>query len=260
MNYQDAQTLPPDYSRKATDLTRDYLKKLHDHIISVLKSKLGEAVLATIPVEYVLTVPAIWQDKAKDATRTAAKAAGFGDKIHMISEPEAAITYALDTMDVGIFKTGDTFVCCDAGGGTADLISYTIEGFEGKIVKIKEAASGTGDLCGSSFLNARFRKFMIDRFGEDEDWDNDTLEDALQRFEKITKREFHGEQAEFVIPVPGLADDATKRVKRGKLRLTLDEMTSIFEPVILPITTLVSAQIKATKGKVKAVLLVGGFG
>ena len=59
----------------------------------------------------------------------------------------------LDNMDPDTLKVGDTFVCADFGGGTVDLISYTIEEL-GEKVKVGEAAKGTGDLCGSSFVTA----------------------------------------------------------------------------------------------------------
>ena len=261
LTYPDALAMSPDYSRKATDLTRDYLTKLHGHVLTILKSKLVEAVISTTSIHWILTVPAIWGDKAKADTKACAQAAGFGENIHMITEPEAAVTYALGALDPGMLKKDDTLVVCDAGGGTADLISYDIEEHKkNEPIGIREAASRTGDLCGSSFLNSIFRKFLEDRFKDDEDWDSDTMEDAMQRFEKKTKREFYGEDTDFIIPVPGLQDDTKKGVKRGKLRLTLKEMLAIFEPVVQPITVLVMNQIKATGKPVKAVLLVGGFG
>ena len=53
---------------------------------------------------------------------------GRGDLLQIISEPEAAATYALDALNPHDVKIGDTFVLCDAGGGTADLISYIVSG------------------------------------------------------------------------------------------------------------------------------------
>jgi len=47
----------------------------------------------------VLTVPAVWSDAAKVATLQAAERAGMGSRydMQMISEPEAATLYALQT-------------------------------------------------------------------------------------------------------------------------------------------------------------------
>jgi molecular chaperone DnaK (HSP70) len=260
VKYPDILSKAPELTQKPTDLARDYLKKLHAHIIASLKSKLGAIVVETTPIKYVLTVPAVWSDKARNDTRECAISAGFGDDIHMITEPEAAVTFALDAMDPGTLNVGDTFVLVDGGGGTGDLISYCIEALEGG-VKVKEAAPGTGALCGSSYLNNIFRNFLVKRFDEDPDWDDDILEDAMQRFEVWTKRHFRGEDSDFIIPVAGLAVNPPLGIhKRGKLRLTLEEMIKIFEPVVSMMATLVQSQIKATKVEVKAVLLVGGFG
>ena len=75
--------------------------------------------LRTTPREYVITVPAVWSEKAKAKTLSCAERAGMGsgDNLHMITEPEAAAIYALDNIAPMELKEGDTFVLCDAGGG-----------------------------------------------------------------------------------------------------------------------------------------------
>ena len=74
-----------------------------------------------MPTEFIITVPAIWSDRAKDITRLCAVEAGMGrtrGEIHLIREPEAAGIYALDTRRGDLdLQVGDTFVLCDAGGG-----------------------------------------------------------------------------------------------------------------------------------------------
>jgi hypothetical protein len=46
-------------------------------------------------IEYWLTVPAVWSDKAKFDTLSCASQAGFGDvdKIRLVTEPEAAAVH-----------------------------------------------------------------------------------------------------------------------------------------------------------------------
>jgi molecular chaperone DnaK (HSP70) len=46
-------------------------------------------------METIITVPAVWSDKAKSDTLQCAHRAGFGqlDKLRMITEPEAAAVY-----------------------------------------------------------------------------------------------------------------------------------------------------------------------
>jgi molecular chaperone DnaK (HSP70) len=68
---------------------------------------------------YVITVPAIWSDDAKNLTRLAATRAGIpGDKLNLITEPEAAALYCATMCEELDLRQGDRFLVCDAGGGT----------------------------------------------------------------------------------------------------------------------------------------------
>ena len=83
----------------------------------------------------------------------------------------------------------------------------------------------------------------------------------MRLFEERIKRRFTGTfDEEFIIPVAGLADDAALGIRRGKMSIPGGEIRKIFEPVLKEVLELVVNQIKATKQKTKAVLLVGGFG
>lgn len=68
-------------------------------------------------VQFVLTVPAVWSDSAKDATLKAAEKAGMGKRheLQLISEPEAAAVYTLKAIQPNHLKVGDNFIVCDAG-------------------------------------------------------------------------------------------------------------------------------------------------
>lgn len=117
---------------------------------------------------------------AQAKTRTCAEAAGMGKgtALHIISEPEAAALYALDAMDPHNLKVGNTFVLCDAGGGTVDLITYTVSSLK-PILKLSEATPGTGSMCGASFLNRRFQELMESRFGGQSGWEDEVMEEVI---------------------------------------------------------------------------------
>lgn len=203
----------------------------------------------------------------------------MGKNLQIISEPEAAAIYALHAMDPHSIQVSDTFVLCDAGGGTVDLISYTVTELK-PILKVTEAAMGSGRLCGSTFLNRIFQKYLVEKLGLNEEWDDEVVEDAMKRFDLVTKKAFRGgANEEFVIPgessykvakshwtvsshypVPGLADDPSQGVRRGKFKMTGTEVKKIFDPVVDEVVALVRGQIAATNKQVKAVLMVGGFG
>lgn len=177
----------------AQQLLADYLSGLGDHLLYTLNQKLGEPFVRNVPMEFILTVPAIWSDLAKSKTLAACQRAGGpfqGRKITLVSEPEAAAIYTLHGMDPHNLRVGDSFVICDAGGGTVDLISYTITTLK-PILEIKEASPGSGALCGSTFLNQRFEAFLRSRLKNEDGFDDELVAEAMERFEDQVRNEVH---------------------------------------------------------------------
>ena len=85
-------TLPP--SKSAKQVVTDFLSGMYEHLVKELKGHDGGKTYEFIPIEFWITVPAIWTDAAKNATFQAARDAGFGsrqlDSVNIITEPEAA--------------------------------------------------------------------------------------------------------------------------------------------------------------------------
>lgn len=107
-------------TKKAVDFTADFLTCLRKYAEQHLQSNANiRAVLGGSKVSYVITVPAIWKDGAKQLTRDAALRAGIPEtNLVFIAEPEAAALYcATISQELDLLK-GDRFVICDAGGGT----------------------------------------------------------------------------------------------------------------------------------------------
>ncbi|KAK4141961.1 chaperone protein DnaK [Dichotomopilus funicola] len=253
--------------RNVDKLVTDYLSALGEHLTYTLREKLGEGVVKNTALEFVVTVPAIWSDLAKDKTKQACQKAVEGlsttkAHIHLISEPEAAAIYALHGLDPHGLQANDSFVICDAGGGTVDLISYTITSLK-PILEVQEATPGTGALCGSTFLNMRFAKFLKAKLGKVDGFDDEVLADAMERFEKSVKRQFTlsaRDDETYTIPVGGLANNKELGISRGRYALKASDLRVIFEPVVQEVVKLVKDQITTSKVPIKAVLLVGGFG
>ncbi|KAH0528439.1 hypothetical protein TsFJ059_003308 [Trichoderma semiorbis] len=257
--------------RDADKLVTDYLTALTEHLLYTLREKLGESVVKSTPLEFIITVPAIWSDLAKDKTKRACQRAvqslplapgSSKTLIHLVSEPEAAAIYALHGLDPHGLKIGDTVVVVDAGGGTVDLISYTITGLK-PILQVQEAAPGSGALCGSTFLNMRFAKFLKAKLGKEEGFDEEVLAEAMEVFEKKVKRQFTlaaQPDETYTIPVGGLSNNKALGITRGRYALKASDLNTIFEPVVLEVIKLVKDQITVSNVPIRAVLLVGGFG
>ena len=60
------------------------------------------------------------------------------------------------------------------------------------MLKVREATMGKGGVCGSTILNRIFQKHIEDRFKGMRGWNNEGLEDGMEKFEKTTKRNFGG--------------------------------------------------------------------
>ena len=200
LDCSDQHALPPGYNASSEKLCTDYLAALRKHTELVLQHKLPSSIMKSTPIEYIITTPAVWSDSAQAKTRECAFNAGMGKDLQIISEPEAAAIYALHAMDPHSIKIGDTFVLCDAGGGTVDLISYTVTDLK-PILKVAEANPGSGRLCGSTFLNRIFNKFIVDKFSLNSEWEDDVVEEAMKRFDGTVKKAFRGKpDEEFIIP------------------------------------------------------------
>lgn len=85
--------------KSAKDVTTEYLKGMRKMFEDARDEKLGALKLEKLPIDFWITVPASWSEKAKLLTKTAAIDAGFGarpiDRVMLIPEPEAAAHYAL---------------------------------------------------------------------------------------------------------------------------------------------------------------------
>jgi len=119
--------------RSAFDASRLYLEHLRESFLYGLKTRGQEVALAD--VEVVLTVPASFDEIARNLTAEAAEAAGLG-KVTLLEEPLAAF-YAW-TAQAGKdwraqVRRGDIVLVCDVGGGTADFSLIAISEKDGAL-------------------------------------------------------------------------------------------------------------------------------
>ena len=154
----------------------EYLKK--DAIELILKQTKGYKEKDKIDynkesdkIRWVLTIPAIWDEKNKFLMMEAAKKAGIVDEknraLFFALEPEAASYYCSKELEIddGIFQK--PYIICDLGGGTADIVCHE-RVFENNIEKIIEKCTPKGGPFGSDEINKEFEdKVLKLLFGED---------------------------------------------------------------------------------------------
>ncbi|KAL1606690.1 hypothetical protein SLS60_004097 [Paraconiothyrium brasiliense] len=243
------------YEKTVAEAVSDYLAQIYKHTMETLTRRYGETFMSMTKVQFVLTVPAVWSDSAKDATLRAAEKAGLGSgkDLKLISEPEAAAVYTLKAIQPNNLKIGDNFIVCDAGGGTVDLIAYKITQLNP--LRVEESAVGTGGLCGSAFLNYRFEDHVKSRIGTERytmmrEKKVKTWNMGLKYFEEFVKRNFNEEEnTEVNVPFPGLPDDEEAGLESGFLVMSTEQVKEIFDPVVQEVISLVEGQVQTIRAK-----------
>jgi hypothetical protein len=225
---------PPEYPGKSpVDVVGDYLSQVRIQAWSVMSKIYGPELFASLEKELVITVPAVWSERAKDQTLKAVQKANWqASKISIVTEPEAAAIYTLKYMNQGAqsgqINVGDHFVLCDAGGGTVDLISYKITKTSPTFA-IEEAVVGSGDKCGATYVDKEFLNWVKTLLG-DEAY-SIIPEEKLRHGSKmmnefeINKNSFAGddEDEEVQVSIPrecGIEDDDDKNISDGMVTIT----------------------------------------
>lgn len=187
----------------------DYLRLLWNHAIANIEKDFGAIVVEGLPFQVVCTVPAVWTTEAVDRMRQAATDAGIvsqrlagGTTLRFVSEPEAAALATLDDLKARPnFKKGDTFVVCDAGGGTVDLISYKV--IETNPMVLAECVEGKGQLCGAVFMDQDFEALMEQLVGDAWDVPASAISEMMNaQWENGIKRGFDGQSKSWTVRLP----------------------------------------------------------
>eukprot|EP01083_Nonionella_stella_P286562 975339_1 len=136
-------------------------------------------------IQWILTVPAIWSDKAKYMMRQWIIKAGLVDandksQCKIVYEPDCAslaIQHQLrnaqnndnddhkkgDINDASLFCKGEKYILIDAGGGTVDVACHEIIGEFG----VKEVLPPSGGPWGSCKVDDQYKQTLNQIFGED---------------------------------------------------------------------------------------------
>ncbi|KAG0037132.1 hypothetical protein BGZ82_003089 [Podila clonocystis] len=252
------------------DAISDYLGKFHSHVVKEAMKNFGSTYDQS-HIQYCLTVPAMWSDRAKHVMRLAAVRAGMikeedpAHRLIIVSEPEAAAMYCQSKGDQFNLQKHDRFLICDAGGGTVDLIVFEVVDVnpETGIRSLREVTRGHGASCGSAFLDANMEKLLREKFQKypltPMGWGT-----IMDTFVNQTKPIFPGTDPEMYLQVPNIpnlpdANDLDIGLEDGMLKLMVSELHErVFDPVVKDVLDLIERQLQQTH--CEAIFLVGGFG
>ncbi|KAF5632237.1 heat shock 70 kDa 12B [Fusarium tjaetaba] len=249
-----------------------YLKNVWDHTYAALKSMLD---VDNLPLRVAITIPAIWPAYAQSAMREAAKIAGImkyrdiGETtLILVQEPEAAALASLFQRNSSPeIQQNESFVVCDAGGGTVDVISYKV--VSERPFKLEECVPGTGKLAGAFQIDQAFESYVRGKaklkISSLKDFDYNQF--ILREWELGAKRSFSisNAQENYHLHPPSKAYGTLARLRhKDTLIISNEEMTGFFNRSLTGIRTLVGNQCKEVQEETgkppKKILLVGGLG
>ena len=256
--YIDPINLPPlPPGKSEIDVAADYLFKLRQAMRNQLQKTLGEVFnREERNIRYFLTVPAIWNDAGKAATRAAAIQAGFlrdenDNRLTLITEPEAAAMFCSKTGLLNL-KVHDAVLIVDCGGGTVDLIAYEVE--EESPFTVAECTAGSGDSCGSTALNRNFSNILRAKIRKMKLPDGSktagkVYAKCIMDFENRIKADFRNNGQKWAVDVGIEAEFPEAGIEEGYMTFTNEEILQCFEPVVNRILELVRNQIIAIQAQ-----------
>ncbi|KAK3587083.1 hypothetical protein CHS0354_014958 [Potamilus streckersoni] len=157
-------------------------------------------------IRWVITVPAIWDEKAKNIMRKCAEKAGIpGDQLLLALEPETAAIHCMHLPEQerrgmhGLGSVGDTFMIVDLGGGTVDITA--VEVLEGS--RLREIIAANGGPWGGQYINENFFKLCKMHFKKS---DGTSIFDDLSKAQ-LLKMEFEIEKQKINLNDDILSDE-----------------------------------------------------
>ncbi|CAB5125215.1 hypothetical protein RhiirA5_494389 [Rhizophagus irregularis] len=268
-------------SLDAKTVITDYFVKMKEVIEEVLEKRCR---VSLSQVLFVLSVPAEWPPHTRDILRDCVYKAGLLDeskrqsnnyRLEFTTEPEAAAIYCLSYAGED-FSPGDTYLVVDCGGGTVDLTIRTLLPDK----TLEEETVRSGGLCGSTFVDQEFLKFLrltvgseaMDQFKKNH---YGSLQKLIYKFFcPEVKLPFDGESNEYE-PIeldlekycPALIQYITGETKERLeneewiIDIKFDDVMRMFDPAVNDIIDLIHAQLERLpkQRKLKTMFLVGGF-
>ncbi|XP_045178037.2 heat shock 70 kDa protein 12A-like [Mercenaria mercenaria] len=145
---------------KVFSVAIENLKNLALRAVSLAKLDLSES-----SIQWMITIPAISSDSARQFMREAARDAGIPEnQLRLVLEPEAAALYCQRKMLVvgDRLPVGFKYILADLGGGTSDLCVHEVLDND----KLREVYRATGEIAGGTNVDNKFLSLMEELVGD----------------------------------------------------------------------------------------------
>ena len=144
------------------DASAEYLKHLTAAFDREIAS--GDPALALAHQDVLLTVPASFDEEARELTLRAARIAGL-EHVTLLEEPQAAFYAWLDALGDGWrrrVRVGDLVLVCDVGGGTTDFSLIAVGEHDGDLT-LERVAVGEHILLGGDNMDLALARLLQQR-------------------------------------------------------------------------------------------------
>ena len=184
------------------NIITNILKQISQHAFTQIK-KANDNSIKFEEIKWVVTIPAIWEEKSKEIMIRSSKKAGLINRntdlsLFLALEPEVAAIYYNSEMssfkDIHISE-GKPYIICDIGAGTVDICTHRkIEMNDLDSQLIEEYPPIGGDYGGNKINEEFIKRLIVEIFGEEnviklqndennEDWDE--FESNIENLKKI---------------------------------------------------------------------------
>jgi Hsp70 protein len=160
------------------DASAEYLRHLSAAFDTVVAA--GDADLALARQDILLTVPASFDEEARELTLAAAERARLG-AVTLLEEPQAAFYAWLDSQGDRWrrqIRVGDLILVCDVGGGTTDFTLIAVAERDGDLA-LERVAVGDHILLGGDNMDLALARLLQQRIEADgqrlDSWQLQTL-------------------------------------------------------------------------------------
>ncbi|KAK4199946.1 hypothetical protein QBC40DRAFT_327713 [Triangularia verruculosa] len=148
-------------------LVADFLRGIWEHTLEEIERQED---LTRVHLKVAITIPAMWTENARTQMEEAAFLAGITQPatpptfrivtLTWVQEPVAAALCTLRELRLR-FEVGETFMVCDCGGGTVDIITFTVESLHPLQFTETIPESSAGKLCGAFLIDQAFENHIM---------------------------------------------------------------------------------------------------
>ena len=177
------------------------LEEVSKKAIEQIKSK-NDSTIKKEDIKWVVTIPAIWEEKSKEIMINASRKAGLIDNntdlsLFLALEPEVAGIYYNSpniSFNAQNINEGKPYIICDIGGGTVDICTHRKTYISKDKEELIEEYPPIGGDYGGNVINEEFiKRLIVEIFGEEnindikndescEDWDK--FENQIEELKK----------------------------------------------------------------------------